>query len=335
MKFHWLISKTDGFRTIIQKRILAQRLDFPLLVSLELTNACNAQCIMCPRERMTRAVKIMDMKLVEKIAGNLREHSVHKVNLFWFGESLLHPQSLEILRLLRKTVPGTKLNLSTNGQVLDGTLAMGVLTSGIDTLNVDIDGSEKETFEGIRRKLSFEKVTRNLVEFMELRKEMRLKRPRVSVTMIEMKDTENEVASFTKMWKRVVDDIHVTKYNTWCRQVEDRNTFRTAESINGRGFTFPCENPWKELVISAEGKAVLCCLDFNASMPVGDVTTQSLEEIWKGNALSKVRALLISGRQSEIPLCRGCNAHIFQEESFWANLWRWDGSPPNGHGNTR
>lgn len=325
MKFHRIIAGANGLRTLVQKRVLAQRLRFPKLVSLEITNACNAQCIMCPREKMTRGVRMMDFSLVEKIAADLRDHHVHKVNLFWFGETLLHPRCLEIIRFLRKALPGTKLNLSTNGQLLNGTLSMGVLESGIDTVNVDIDGFEKETYEHIRKKLSFERVTRNLVEFMKLKEGMRLKAPRVGVTIIEMKDTEGEVSAFRRRWKKIADDVHVNKYNTWRLSVEDKNTLRTKEYLNGRGFTFPCENPWKELVISVEGKAVACCLDYNASMPVGDVRVQTIKEIWDGEGMAGLRQALMAGGQDDVPMCRGCNAYIFQEESFWANLWRRDG----------
>ncbi len=332
MRLHRLISKTDGLRTLFQRRVLAQRLKVPRLISLELTNACNAQCIMCPREKMTRRIRLIDISLVEKIAGELREQKLHKLNLFWFGESLLHPQCVDIMRFLRKTLPSTKINLSTNGQLLTGTLAMGVLTSGIDTLNIDIDGYEKETYEAVRKKLNFERVERNLVEFMKLREGMRLRRPWVSTTIIEMEPTKNEIVPFRKRWRRVVDEVHVTKYNTWCTNVDDRNIRTQKEGADSPGFTFPCENLWKELVISSDGKAVACCLDFDAATVVGDVTVQSIGEIWRSEPLNAIREAFMSGRQDEIPLCRGCNAHIFQEDSLWANLWRRDGKPSNLRG---
>jgi len=332
MKLHKLISKVDGFRPIIQRWVLAQRMKFPRLVSLELTNACNAKCTMCPRDKMTRPVKLMDFSLIKDIALELREHNVHRVNLFWFGESLLHPKCFEVMRFLRKSLPKTKLNLSTNGQLLDGDIAMGVLSSGIDNLNIDIDGYEKDTYESVRKKLSFERVTRNIVEFMKLREVMKLQRPRVSVTMIEMESTEKEIVPFRRRWRRVVDDVLVTKFNTWCQNVKDRNISSVKEKVDGIGFTFPCENPFKELVISADGRALACCLDFNCSMPVGDAKVQTIKEIWKGHELNKLRKALTAGRQNEIPLCRGCNDFIFQEEGFWANLWRRDGIPTGRHG---
>jgi len=61
-RFHWL-----HFR----RRSLARRrripLDYPGVVHLELTNRCNARCVMCPHHRLTRPKTDMPWGLAREV----------------------------------------------------------------------------------------------------------------------------------------------------------------------------------------------------------------------------------------------------------------------------
>ncbi|MFQ5559956.1 MAG: SPASM domain-containing protein, partial [Nitrospinota bacterium] len=83
---------------------------------------------------------------------------------------------------------------------------------------------------------------------------------------------------------------------------------------------FPCEHPWNELVISADGTAGLCCLDFDCTAVVGDARAATLKEIWNGKKMNFYRNRLLELDYSNI-VCEKCNAYIFQKKSFWRALW--------------
>jgi len=57
----------------------------------------------------------------------------------------------------------------------------------------------------------------------------------------------------------------------------------------GQGRVQACVLPFRELNVYSDGKAVLCCDDWNEEYVVGDLNTQSLEEIWRGEALTRAR----------------------------------------------
>ena len=77
--------------------------------------------------------------------------------------------------------------------------------------------------------------------------------------------------------------------------------------------------PFKDLNIWADGRAVLCCNDWNEQHPVGDLNTQSLAEIWQGAALAEARRLHREGKGAELPICASCN--YWQEPTRGLALW--------------
>ena len=68
MNLHFLLGLT-GSKGIVKSSLLAKRLKFPRLLSLELTNACNSHCIMCPRDQLTRKIGYINRELAEEIFG--------------------------------------------------------------------------------------------------------------------------------------------------------------------------------------------------------------------------------------------------------------------------
>ena len=322
MNINKILRKAFFLKNIIRFILLKKRESFPGLLSIELTNACNADCIMCPRSKLTRKTTQMDFELFKKIMDNCKGRNLKKINLFWFGETFIYPRLIEAIKYIKDKLPGTKVNISTNGSLVKGDIVEKIIESGLDTLNFDIDGAAKETYESIRKNLIFEEVTGNLRNIMEVREKLNAKKPYISATIIKMTETVDEIEPFIKQWENIVDHVGVNDYNTYLGEVEDRNIGEKKERSSAGRFTFPCSHPFNELVISADGTAGMCCLDTNLTQKVGDVNTSTIKEIWTGSELKKIRKLMIENKYDLLPICRNCNSFIFQENSVWANLWQ-------------
>lgn len=57
-----------------------------------------------------------------------------------------------------------------------------------------------------------------------------------------------------------------------------------------------CPLPFKQIIIRPDGKVSLCCNDPLGRDTMGDVSSESLLEIWRGKEFSKVREALSNGR---------------------------------------
>ncbi len=63
--------------------------DFPRVVRLETTNACNARCVICPHRQMRRPMVAMQSDLYARLIDECAVAGCREVHLHNFGEPLL------------------------------------------------------------------------------------------------------------------------------------------------------------------------------------------------------------------------------------------------------
>lgn len=296
---------------------------FPHLLSVELTTACNSKCIMCPRKYLKRPIEHMSKELFEKIIRDCVGKPLRKINFFWFGDPLCHPEFIRFLKFAREKLKKTKFYISTNAELLSCEKTAEILSGKLlDVINFDIDGFTKQTYESVRVGINFDKVMENVGYFIKERKRLKLKKPQIRVTIIKMKQTEHEIEPFKKYWGKLADKVEVTDYNTWLDTMPDENTGETLKQSQKNFFTYPCRHPWYEMVIASDGTAGLCCLDYNLTAPLGNIKGKSIEQIWQGKTLERYRKLLLKLEYEKIAPCSRCNNYIYQDKTLWAKLWK-------------
>ncbi|MBI3599243.1 MAG: radical SAM protein [Nitrospinae bacterium] len=259
------IFRIKPFREAVKYFSIRNRLRRPLKVTIEITNACNSDCIMCPRQSMTRSVGNMDFELYKKIIADCGRIGVKIIQPFNFGEPLLHKRLGDFIRYAKENTK-SRVQISTNGSILDDEKAREILDSGLDRINIDIDGFTRDTYKKVRRNLDFERVVENTERFIEMKKRLN-KKIFITVSIIAMNETIGEVEKFKKYWRHRVDRVLDVKYNTWIGSIEDRNTSTPhppspqpsprgrgrkwqGERIEARGrFNCPCKMLWDQMVI--------------------------------------------------------------------------------------
>lgn len=70
-----------------------------------------------------------------------------------------------------------------------------------------------------------------------------------------------------------------------------------------------CALPFKQMIIRPDGKVSLCCNDPLGRMTLGDLTTETISEVWYGEPFTKVRKALLRGR-GQLDHCRYCDTFI-------------------------
>ncbi len=318
-----MIHKIPILRNIALNHMIKKYEAFPELLSIEVTNACNSKCIMCPRANLTRKIRHMSADIFNKIIEDCRRMPLKKINLFWFGDPLCAPSIIDYMRRIRTALPGVKLYISTNAELLTPERTDAILSEKLlDVINFDIDGMEKSTYEKIRIGVDFDRVIENVEYFMSARKKLGLKSPQTRVTIIKMDLTAGEIDRFVAKWSKIADKTDVNDYNTWLGTQKERNVGDALQRSESGRFTYPCLHPWNEMVIASDGNAGLCCLDYDLTAKLGNVRHESIHEIWHGAELKKFRNEIIKLNYSGISCCSRCNAHIYQDNSTWAHLWR-------------
>ena len=319
-----------GIKKAIFGLIKKRKEVFPKILTIEFTSACNAKCIMCPQPEMERGKENMSFEVLQKIIDDCQGKPLKKINLFWMGDSTVDKKLIEKCRMIRAGLPKAKLYLSTNAQLLPEQRSRMIIDENLlDVINFDIDGFTKMTFEKVRVGLVFDDVVNNVKYFLKYKKQKLKKNPQTRVTIIDMKPTQHEIEKFVKYWSRLADIVDVNHYNTWLgsqddlnyddSHLKDKHQNKLHQSTTGK-FDFACTHPWEEMVIGADGRVGLCCLDHELKEEIGDVKTQTLQQIWQGDILKEYRNKHLRLDYQSIGSCKDCNAHTYQNEKLWAKL---------------
>lgn len=278
--------------------------DFPLVLNVEPTNACNLKCYICPRNKSGREVGYMDFGLYTRIIDQCREYrQLRMLNFHKDGESLLHPKLFEMIKYAKDSNVARVLHLNTNAVCLEGDNIENFLISGIDDVTISLDAYYPETFEKIKGRALLGKVENNVVNLFRTRDRLKLKKPFIRIKIMEFEDTYGEIEDFIKKWQDIADDVQVTGLHDWSGSIED---VEVTDEVHVKGSRFPCVLLWYTMAINWDGNVSICNLDWDLSGIIGDVNKKPLHEIWNGERIKQIRKDNLMGKYGKTDVCRDC-----------------------------
>lgn len=306
--------RNEVLRNWVRGSYLKRRLAFPSMVQVEITNACNAKCTMCPHQKMSRKIENIEIGLFEKIVKECANNSQYVLTFLpnHFGEPLLNPHLPEYIKYVKKNLPKVETAIFTNGSLLNEGKSIELINAGLDMINVSFDGFSKDTYEKIRIGLKFNEVNENILNFINLKKQMKRKKPFINLAFIAMSENVSEVSDFIKKWESLADAVSIGTFCNWGGEVIGEAV--TSRQNTGRN---PCTRLWSHMLIFVNGNVPLCCQDYNGNYILGNIYKQTLKEIWQGEIIKEYRRLHSEGKFYELPICRNCNFWEQQNEPIW------------------
>jgi hypothetical protein len=279
-------------------------LPLPAVILIENTNCCNANCVMCPRETLTRKRDFMDFGLFEKIIGEIsRAGRKPVVHLHGFGEPLLDESLPERIRLAKSS--GIKHTyLVTNASLLFPETARKIILAGLDTMKISFYGTDEETYHATMRGLDFQTALHNIREFVRIRKELQKRTPKLILQYLPQETNGGKFGEFRSLWRSILDTRAGDGLN--CSSLDNFGGGKAYNPV-GKRILSVCFYPWTGLAVLCDGRAVTCCLDYNGVQGVGDLNFQSVREVWKGPRLSEIRRNFGKLDYRGFPACLCCD----------------------------
>ena len=264
----------------------------PEIVQIETTNICNAKCVFCPRDAMTRRQGIMEDGLFRKIVDECAALGVRHVRLHNFGEPFVDRGIAE--RIAYTKARGiAEVGMISNGSLMSDEIARRIVRAGLDAINISVDASGKTVFEQTRIGLSYDRVIANIERLARVRAELGSHRPRLILSFVRQSDSDEERA-FIERWRPVADKVHVTDLHNWA------GTLHRAAAVG-----FPCYRQWLTFTVLWDGRVALCCADFDGKVILGDMNASSMADIWNGEAYRRARRQHLKDGGPDI--CRSCD----------------------------
>lgn len=271
----------------------------PQLIYLCPTNVCNHRCVTCGYGAMRKGKKAdgtpqrgyMDMDLYRKIISEL-PRGFRRLYLQKTGESLLHPQIGEMMRILKQERPEYERAIHTNASVLTPELA-DALIKNMSFVSLSIFATDRETFKLAHGADHFDRVMRNIAMFHEAW--MRAENPPkvyfdVVRNIYNMDQSDNSIFDFLQG--------HFPKFNTGIHfpynfqgfvKEYDNDIFSKIDPQR-----MPtCIHPWDMMAIYWDGAVGYCVGDPLEKANLGNLNEQTVMEVWNGEKYQEFRRLLV------------------------------------------
>ncbi len=170
---------------------------------IEITTRCPLACRMCAR-RAPEPWRSADMPLADFAALAAQLADVETVVLQGWGEPLLHPSLVEIVRLAKSAgAPGAApaVGFVTSGKGLDRARAAALVDAGLDFLGFSIAGVSPTTHAAIRVHSTLDEVVGAAEHVAAVR--AGAGRPRVHVAYLMLKDNFAELPELPALARRM------------------------------------------------------------------------------------------------------------------------------------
>ena len=279
-------------------------LPLPSVLMIENTNHCNAECVMCPRDTLSRKRGFMDFGLFEKIikeVSSLRRPPV--THLHGFGEPLLDRSLAERIRLA-KTSGIRHTYIVTNASLLFAETSRKLISAGLDKMKISFYGTDEESYNSTMKRLDFKVTLRNIADFFRIRREMHSDHPRLILQYLPNDTNHARTADFKSLWGPLIDPRIGDRLN-----VSSLHNYGGGRAYNrlGKDIVSVCYFPWTSMSVLWDGRVVTCCMDSNGVQVLGDLNSQSVQEVWNGQVLSEVRHNFGKFDYSKYPVCLSCD----------------------------
>lgn len=296
-----------------------QNIRIPKRLQLETVYGCNAKCGMCAISLPpTRKIGPMPIEISTRILDEFAPYCdrIEKVDLFGLGEPLLDPFLFDRIKYAKEK-GFRSVAISTNADLLNPEKQKKLLDSGIDAVIFSIDGIKKETHEGIRRNVKFERVVQNCIDTIRMRDEGGYK-TRFVVRFIRQKSNIDEWEEYKAFWKQRLshekgDQLIAYDVNTMGGEVLTKEEL--VSSLNMDIEKKPCHMVFERLIVLADGTVPLCCEDTpRATHALGNVLQAAPIEIFNSEKFDRIRDIHLAGEKNSIPICKGCTV-LYSEKN--------------------
>jgi radical SAM protein with 4Fe4S-binding SPASM domain len=254
---------------------------------------------------MDRVQRPMPMELFKKLIDEAAALKIPDLCPNGFGEIMTVRNLEPYLDYISSKSHKFNIRINTNGYRMTEEKIELLIKHKVSLLNICIDGATAETFESIRVGLKLDQIEANIKRLMAIRRERKLGYPKIRVGFVKIPQNVHEIPQFLAKWEGKVDFLGLDGYSNRAGSLIGK-----FEEIKPETPDRTCLLPFKELNIWADGKAVLCCNDWNEEALVGDLNTQTISEIWQGEALKLARRLHKEKRGPEMKICSSCNYWI-------------------------
>lgn len=255
---------------------------YPRRIVLELTNACNLNCVMCGRNAADFKLTSFDMDVFRSLEPLM--DTIEEVTLMGWGEPTIHPHFNEMLEIINKH--SARKYFCTNGMNLKK-IKKALFDYNVDVFAVSLDGATDETNRRIRRGSKIEQITDDLKDIVAEKKRRGVSYPYINFVFCAMDSNIEELPDLVRLAAEIgldeVKAVYLTVFNEamlnetlWGKEEKIRRIFNETERLGdelGVAVKLPhligedvaenhshkeCFVPWRDFFLGSDGYVRPC-----------------------------------------------------------------------------
>ncbi len=307
-------ARTNKFLNLFYRLAAQSFIDFrfPKHLFIETTSICNLRCITCPRESDRDKTGHMDFNLFQKIIKEASTYGARSFSLHLFGEALLHPQIVDMVKYIKSLNNRHSILLTTNGIALSEEMFRVLARAGVDRITISVLAANKETYQNITRSKKFDSLESNLFGLIKIRDNESPCRTRVFLRYLVGDETRDELQAFKDKWEGTGFSLEIRPRHNIGGKYKGTNI--SSEVFIKR---WPCYHLWFAPGITFNGDFTVCCNDPKHEMVIGNVSESTVAELWQGEKMREIRQIHKSATYEKIPLCKGCDVWYLYPDIFF------------------
>lgn len=299
--------------------------ELPPIIHIDPLNYCNLHCAACPTGRgvLAREKGRMPLDLFKTLVDEVADR-IYFLNLYNWGEPLLHPQIFEMVEYA--TSRGLSVRISSNLNALKPGQARRMVESGLEELLVDLDGADQATYEQYRIGGRLDWVTRSIKEIVSLRSQLRTPYPLITARALVTRPNESKIPQVAALAR----DLGVDRFQTLPIYVDIDDpaevakwvpTTRVAAQSGQEVSSLPprkCDQLWLNLTVSWDGGVFPCCWFHQQEYDFGRVSEGiHLGDIWN-NEIFVASRCFVAGKTDAPPasICARCKGYPESQYSY-------------------
>jgi radical SAM protein with 4Fe4S-binding SPASM domain len=193
--------------------------------------------------------------------------------------------------------------------------------SGISRVIISIDGTTQEVYQQYRVGGQLTKVLEGTKRLADWKKKLKSATPHIIFQFLVVKPNEHQLDEVKVLAKELgVDEVKfktaqvydyaqgnpliptLDRYSRY-RQKADGSWEHKSKLLNH------CWKLWHAAVITWDGIVVPCCFDKDAEYRMGNVGSQTFDQVWNGPGYRRFREAIVRSR-GEIDMCTNCTEGV-------------------------
>ncbi len=274
--------------------------DYPKVIEIQFHNICNANCTICPYASMGYKADKMSDDLFEKFVSELDDSKLTRVIPYLNNEPFLDKDYAYKVAKIREKCPNVEIEISTNLSAVTEPVLREIAKQNITELRMSVFGFSdtlyKKMMPGLNREVAFEKLKLVKDVFKDTK-------TFVSIVMIDTFDIDE--TEFNNM-KKYATELGFN-FERW-------GFLDRAKNVKGRSNNFYKDNvcgceqfrPVERMHILCNGDVIFCCQDWSHDYIVGNIATNTIQEVWLSQKYQDLRDQLYNKDKVAPMLCRNC-----------------------------